>query len=357
MLRFLLTIFTLLGCASFTLAGCSSDTDSSDVSEDVGMLDDSGPSDLQEADADSADPPDRGFADVRSETDQGADLSVDAHPDLESIEFEPENYCELTVDFFCDYYMRCGRIVADDLQDCRVRFLETCNAVYEPVYRAYASAGVLELSEDGMAQCETHLSSVACERQLFDLDAGCSRMWQGQVDPGGACAPGIGSFVCGEESSCRIGLDLCGTCEAGAAPGEPCGEEARCISSAACVDGMCVERGLPGDACDDERRCVVGARCESGTCEGFETVAVGQACDQARRCPYGSECRQGECVASGMLNDACEDRGCASGFCDDGVCQPMRDGLEGCSEGVQCLSGRCNGQFCEPLVSECLSMN
>ena len=49
-------------------------------------------------------------------------------------ELDPTNYCETTVDMFCSFYLRCGRIAADSSEDCRQVFLETCNERFEPIY-------------------------------------------------------------------------------------------------------------------------------------------------------------------------------------------------------------------------------
>ncbi len=320
------------------------------------------------ADAGAADVGDAGEeADARPGVDGGGqDVGVDAAdasaPDAEADVGEPlevtaSNYCELTVEMFCGYYMRCGRIVAADMDECRATFTETCNGVYEPFYAGYAEAGALELSADGITACEAHLESVACEDQIFDLDGGCAGMWRGLQGQDEACAPGIGSFVCGEGTACVLGTNFCGTCEGGAAPGEACVPgEVRCEGGAQCLDGVCAARPTAGQACTDEgARCAPGASCQDGVCRGADIVAVGEACDQGRRCPYRADCIDGACVMAGLIGDDCAGRGCASGYCDGTTCQALRDPFKGCSENRECVSGSCTDGFCAPTVSECLA--
>ena len=308
-----------------------------------------------------ADTPDVGVdlaLDTRPQPDLGQDMPIvaDLGPDLadmgQTLPTTASNYCELTVDMFCDYYLRCGRMAESTIEACRATFLETCNSVYEPIYTAYETAGQLALSESGIATCRAHLQTVECQKQTLDLDGACSGMWQGQQPAQAACNIGIGSFVCAEGTTCRIGIDLCGTCEPAGAAGAACDADNRCLPTHECVNATCVARALPGESCENVS-CVVGISCENNVCVGRNIVALGEACDGARRCPYKSDCIGGVCVEAGLQGEACTDNGCASGFCDGTVCQPLRDEFAGCTQNFQCLSGRCNGQFCEAIVSEC----
>jgi len=284
------------------------------------------------------------------------DMKQEVQPDMKpALEVTARNYCELTSEMFCDYYLRCGRIAADSIDECQATFMESCNGIYEPVYAGYAEFGALELSSDGIDECRAHLSTVSCDQQIFDLDGGCANVWAGQVEPGGACAPGIGSFVCEEGSTCIVGLDLCGTCEATVEVGQACTPgEVRCAADARCVQGACVARARVGEQCIDEVGCVVGSYCSDGVCAARQTVTVGEACDQVRRCPYRAECRGGTCIQTALLGESCDGRSCASGYCDGQTCQPLRDGLQSCNENGQCISGQCNSGFCTSPVSQCL---
>jgi hypothetical protein len=291
---------------------------------------------------------------VTGDVRDGLLADADGHEVALPDELPASDYCELTVDVFCPYYLRCGRMAAADLAACRAIFLESCSARYEPIYQALAERGALALSRAGLLRCRAHLETVACEAQIFDLDGGCDALWRGQVPAGGGCAPGIESFVCDGASTCVIGLDLCGRCVALAAPGQACDAEHRCDSDALCDEGVCVARAAVGAACDPATRCVLGADCEAATCQGPTIVAVGAACDQARRCPYRAACAGGRCVETALLGEACGAAGCASGACADGTCVPWRAPGAPCEDSAACLSGRCVQGACAGLVSPCL---
>lgn len=303
-------------------------------------------------------------ADVGTDSGDLADVAQDVLLDVSADSGEPalpvvaENYCELTADMFCDYYLRCGRIAAADKTECLTIFNEQCNTVYEPHYRAVAELGALELSESGMLACQAHLETVACEKQLFDLDGACVGMWVGKVPAGGPCAPGIESFVCQPSATCVLGLDLCGTCEAAVDVGEFCGDGVRCNDGLACVEGLCVRRGEVGDVCDASRPCRVGTGCVEGVCSGFDVVEVGQACGQGARCPYASFCSEGVCVRSKAVGESCTPADeCRSGFCDLGICQPFRADGAACNTGPQCISGVCDQGTCGALPGACFDAN
>lgn len=261
-------------------------------------------------------------------------------------------YCELSVDLFCDYYLRCGRMAADSLAECEASFLETCNEVYEPRYADLEQAGLLQLSRAGLKECERYLSDVECDDQLNDLQGDCAQIWQGLVPVGGGCGIGIGSFVCDEDSTCVVGLDLCGTCVAYAAEGEVCDADHRCLDNESCTQGTCVQRGLPGDSCADDGPCMIGTWCEEGVCTAPAIVEVGDPCGATERCPYSSACLGGECVQSAALGESCADRTCASGWCDDGTCAAFKDEGEPCAAATECLSGVCD-ETCGGLQQTC----
>lgn len=267
-------------------------------------------------------------------------------------ELDASSYCERTVDLFCPYYLRCGRMAVDDLETCRAVFLETCNARYEPLYAALVERGALSLSAAGIARCAEHLEVVACEQQIFDLDGGCDAVWVGRVVAGGACGTGIESFVCDPATTCVLGLTLCGTC----APltGGACDVAHRCPDSAVCKDGTCRERPRVGEPCTGEVACVLGADCADEVCVGPSIVALGDACDAARRCPYRSTCVGGRCAEMALLGEPCGAAGCASGVCEGGVCVPLADPAEGCERHAQCRSGRCEAGQCTALSATCV---
>lgn len=273
------------------------------------------------------------------------DAAVDAAPPA------PRDYCEATVELFCPFYLRCGRMAVPDVDTCRAVFLENCNAVYEPVYAALADAGLLALDPVAIERCAAHLTAVECSEQIFDLDGPCGGMWAGQAPADAPCGPGIESFVCAPGNTCVLGLDFCGACQPTVALGADC-TDARCAANARCLEGQCVARGLPGAPCGDAG-CVLGAGCVDGLCAGPTRAAVGESCASRERCPYKSECIGGRCVEAGRIDAPCDAaRPCASGACIEGVCAAPRGAGVACERGAECLGGACNGT-CLPIPGVC----
>lgn len=267
------------------------------------------------------------------------------------------DYCELSAPFFCDFYVRCGRMAVDSVAECLEVFGPACNAAYEPQYVAHAEAGLLRLDGPGLAACEAHLATVDCEAQVFDLDGACAGMWAGLSPAGAPCAPGIGSFVCAAGTACVLDLSFCGTCEPAAATGAACGPAAgdlRCGPADRCADGLCVPRTPPGGACTEREDCVVAADCVDGTCRTFARSAAGEPCDQTRRCPYHSTCIGGTCVVNRRQGEACAaGEACDGGRCADGVCVPFGSTDAACANNGECLSGQCDAGRCTAPVASC----
>lgn len=263
------------------------------------------------------------------------------------------DYCEVSAEMFCGFYQRCERSAAPDAETCVARFLETCNGAYEPHYQALEAEGLLSLSEEGLAACAAHLATVPCEQQIFEIQGPCAGIWQGQQAAGGACGLGIDSFVCAAGSSCVLGLDFCGTCTPAAADGAACGDGLTCGHESRCVEGVCVARALPGDACSEAQPCLLGAWCEEGVCQAPTIVGEGASCDSRTRCAYDLACVDGRCEAQAFLGEACAEAGCASGWCEDGVCAPLKAGGAACGASAECVSGLCDG-VCTELPGVCL---
>ncbi|HRE92439.1 MAG TPA: hypothetical protein PK095_25205 [Myxococcota bacterium] len=267
------------------------------------------------------------------------------------------SYCERSVEMFCGYYLRCGRMVAESLDECRQVFLETCNARYEPLYLDLERRGDLYLSKAGLDRCAAHLETVVCERQVFDLD-GCPDVWVGRHAVGEPCGPGLESFVCVEDAVCVLDLSFCGTCKAKAQSGAGCDLDKRCDETEQCIDGTCVARPMGGEVCSEGGPpCAVGTDCVDGVCRGPTLVGEGEACGGARRCPYRSQCAGGVCVRTELVGEPCGGQvGCASGHCSDGECQPLLSAGEACGGPSQCVSGRCanTDDLCAPITWSCV---
>ncbi|MFH1807962.1 MAG: hypothetical protein ABIJ09_04415 [Pseudomonadota bacterium] len=266
-------------------------------------------------------------------------------------------YCERAVDVFCPFYMRCGRIAESTQEACRSTFLETCEQLYEPRYRALAEAGWLELSAPGLDACSAYLAQVPCEHHLLDLEGGCRNIWMGTRGQGEACGVSFDSFVCGVGTSCTVSLSLCGTCDPVADTGGSCAGDVRCRYPDLCVDDMCLGPALPGEVCGNPQRCIAGATCQGGICVARQFVDPGSTCDAEHRCKYRSTCLGGTCYRDALLGEVCgSSTHCASGACDavSGLCVALREPGDLCSVDGDCLSGDCPGGFCAELLSTCL---
>lgn len=266
-------------------------------------------------------------------------------------------YCESIVDFFCPYYLRCGRMAAASVDECREVFLPACNARFEPSYVSLESEGLLHLSQAGLAACAAHLDDVACEQQLLDLDGPCAAMWKGTQPAGAACGFDIESFVCAPGTACVLDVTFCGTCEAVVADGARCDVgEVTCARESTCVEGTCTPRKRTGEACAAGERCVLGAFCNTDLiCEGPSYVGVGETCDFENRCPFRSECREDQCRLAGAVGDACSATApCDSGgFCRDEICIDLVAQGGACAQSAECQTGVCAEGRCTVLPGAC----
>lgn len=284
---------------------------------------------------------------------EDASVSVDAQP----VALTASDYCESISGFFCDFYLRCGRMHAADKAECLTNFDESCNSKFEGAYVDLEEKGFLKLNAGGIAACETHLADVACEQQVFELSGPCSGLWEGLVPVGGSCGLDVEFFVCEGQSECVLGLDFCGTCRSLVNLGDTCvpGENT-CGALGFCEAGVCRARKKNGEACVEGDRCVAGSSCDAGFCTGPAFVALGDDCDRDHRCPYMSECIAGTCEAAVLQGQACSATlPCGTGFCSEGVCgSPNADGSV-CSSPSQCESGLCSEGTCTARPSACLN--
>lgn len=292
---------------------------------------------------------DAGEADAGEEPDAG-EVSDDV---------DAARYCEEIEPFFCSFYLRCNRIAATDEEGCRALFRETCPERYLPRYLGLAQAGMLKLSRAGLATCRAHLDTVACEKQVFDVDGPCRGMWVGTQPAGSACGLDIESFVCAPGSRCVLGLNLCGTCEPTARVGEACGEGTSCEDTARCIDGHCAARARFGETCDETLGCLLGLSCTNGICTAPGRASEGEACGANIRCPYATVCTQGACRKQALMGEACSGSpGCASGWCSNpqgGTCEHLKPAGAACNYAIECATGPCREHVCEPSPSACIA--
>jgi hypothetical protein len=281
------------------------------------------------------------------------DPPVDAGPAVSDV-VDPSSYCHEIVDFFCPYYVRCGRIVSNNVDACRPLFLEMCQSRFQKEFEALAGANLITLSRRGIDACHAHLDDVRCEDQLQDLDGACSAMWVGKQPQGSPCGFDVESLVCAPSTSCKLDLSFCGTCTTTVAAGEACDGNVACAAGSSCDGTTCAPLKAVGATCADGERCVLGAFCQNNVCAGPAYMQVGQTCDQLHRCPFGSACQQGSCRLSAGLDQSCSGGvACHSGTCTDGTCKGLLDAGEGCDGGAQCVSGICQQNQCAPIPGHC----
>ena len=59
------------------------------------------------------------------------------------------DYCEAIEPFFCQFYLRCGRMDVETAAECKEAFLTGCNGIFEPRYVDLEVAGLLTLDIAG----------------------------------------------------------------------------------------------------------------------------------------------------------------------------------------------------------------
>ncbi len=284
----------------------------------------------------------------------GADAASDV--DAAETALSASNYCERIAPFFCEFYLRCGRMDVESTEACEPNFLESCNSKYEGAYIELEELGFMELSEEGLSECESHLETVSCEEQFFELSGPCANLWAGKRDVGESCGLDAEFFTCDASSECVLSLDFCGTCFERVPVGGACtpGEQT-CGAVAFCSDGVCVARKVNGDACGKEDRCVAGSSCVEGLCSGPSIVALGDSCDRANRCPYLTECVGGTCVRAVLQGESCSATvPCATGYCQAGTCVAPQENGNPCTGAAQCRSLLCGDGSCQPRPSGCM---
>jgi hypothetical protein len=284
------------------------------------------------------------------------DSNKAAVSDAQVSELSASDYCESISDFFCDFYLRCGRMHASDKSECLVNFNESCNSKFEGAYQNLDDEGFLELDPEGLAACEAHLDDVACAEQVFELSGPCQRVWKGLVPVGGSCGLDVEFFVCDSQSECVLSLDFCGTCRQVIEIGGTCiPGDTTCGAAGFCEAGTCRARKKNGKVCDETDRCYAGSSCTEGSCRGPDFVALGDACDREHRCPYMTECISGTCELAVLQGEACSSAiPCGTGYCGEGVCKAPHPDGSACMSPGECRSGLCSSGICTARPSACL---
>ena len=188
------------------------------------------------------------------------------------------------------------------------------------------------------------------------------------VDCGGSCPGCDDGEICSEPGDCASGVCEGGTCtpptcDDGVVNGDETGVD--------CGGDVC-------DACPDGEGCEDGDDCTSGVCDPDTNTCSVPACDDSvlngsetdvdcggpdcPACPTGGECTGNDDCDSGVCDPGTNT--CSAPACDDGVLNgdetdvdcggdvcPSCDPGETCMDGDDCVSGGCEGDVCNPLLS------
>jgi hypothetical protein len=226
-------------------------------------------------------------------------------PEDEFVASNPASTCSVAFDCGCPDLPWPDEEACLELLALRIADTQTVAADAALRYDGVCVAQRLERSE--AAACRTE--------DVDDLrDAACAeacKAYVGTVEAGGTC----------QRFGITVDLDDC-------AQGLRCGDDKTCVP-------LC-ETAAPRPEGD---RCMAGIEV-LGPCE------ADLFCDAV----------DGRCRVAAAVGEPCNDRPCAGdAVCDLGqeprICVPRRDTGEACTNGEQCVSGRCVEMACAPRVA------
>ena len=148
----------------------------------------------------------------------------------------------------------------------------------------------------------------------------------------GICLNAECFFACDSDASCPSGQQCdAGQCMPIAADEHECTFNGECGPSRICIEGLC--HGV----CQEDSQCGTNEFCGEGLCKA-DTAPVIQ-CSGPNSCSAGESCVNGKCLNPCSDDNLCnDDFACEFGFCHQEVfCLASAD----CSEGLNCLDGRC----------------
>lgn len=257
-------------------------------------------------------------------------------------------FCPTYVAAQCDWYLRCGKLDAAQLADCRASLSWTCNQAQVSAL----AAGKVGYDPISAAACTSGIAARACS-QPFPAIAACDATFPPATPIGGTCTRQW-STVC-VDSYCKS--NACpGTCTAFTAVGEVCSgtEGDECGPNATCAytsPRRCVAIIEAGGTC------APNDPCRSGTCDAtqlkcltFGSQPQGAACALDEVCATGLYCKSGQCQPSEGAGGPCRvwgGRDCAAGL----TCRVPGDaGFNG-----QCAPSSDEGGPCYGLPADCRS--
>jgi hypothetical protein len=129
--------------------------------------------------------------------------------------------------------------------------------------------------------------------------------------------------------------------------GEACVEHSDCGTFAWCDEGWCAKPKAEGGRCSEDSytSCQLDSVCVGGECQAadYTDVPLGGVCLGSSACAAGGRCNsEHSCEAGG--NECNGDRHCAEGEYCNGVCLPLLDTGESCSDDRACKGQRCSGE-------------
>lgn len=288
----------------------------------------------------------------------------------------------------CGVYVECGLI--EDLALCRSLFTDT---LVDPDLVAAVNAGKIIYRPDQAAACIDGLAG-SCDATNAPGERtpdACSRMLEGTVAEGGACAldeecisQDCNIQDCAPDTCCQ------GTCEPGEVALPPhLGES--CTIPGSCVDSYCdLSTGICTALLADGAACESASQCASASCLGTlcrPRVDTGEPCGPLAECALiGDTCSEQTmtCTPVGLVGDACTTYADCSPFyaCDSATDKCVRPPIAGesCAETQECFDTSycdlttglctarkadgqpcesdllCQSETCDPVTSTCVTL-
>lgn len=262
-------------------------------------------------------------------------------------------HCEALAAADCAWQRRCGE--ASTEVPCPPSWSD-CAALQRPL----VTAQMLTFDAAVSAECVAAVAQGSCQYRPSSGPL-CREAFVGTGGPGDRCGRYYFDHTCAGGLECFQSSPGCGVCRVQQGStytypvlGEPCLSPAvdglGCARGFVCLNARCeLPKGL-GDACGNHV-CDVGLRCVAAdggaVCQRYSEL--GEPCatqsPQQRDCKWGLRCEAGACAALLADGEACTDGfDCVGGRCVDAACAPRFAEL-----GESCSSGSCDWRLrCAP---------
>lgn len=284
----------------------------------------------------------------------------------------PDDLEDEFIDANCDFLVKCEG--SPDKATCDASLFLDGNEFASIL--AAVDRGTITYDEDAAQACVDAIRGQGCEFDGFHSADPCEDVFQGTVQPGGACFVDLecaGTGVCNQtDPSCDPDVACCpGTCAMGpteSAAGGPCGDELHfcalgtyCKASATGGNGTCTAVvTMEGAACDEIDGCANPMYCNldfmtgTGTCKA--APGSGETCSREDLLPCADNrdyCDPAtmKCVRSAAVGAACGNgiscvdyASCINSVCvadlEAGAACTVDTGAE-CHGSLDCIGGVC----------------